>query len=128
MIGGSTSWAFASRERVARVRVRQLGDGADVAADDLGRVHVFLADHVEDLCDPFVVVRRGVLQVLIGADVPGEHAEERDLADVRVRDRLEDERGDGSDGDDLRVTSSVAPTLEVPTIVRTLERRWDERA
>ena len=73
------------------MRVRELGCGADVAADDLRCVHMLFADQVEDLPETFVLVACRVLRVLIRTKRSREHTEERDLADVRVGDRLEHE-------------------------------------
>ena len=63
---------------------------AGTSATDL----VLLAALREQLADPLLGALRGVVDRRVGPDRPGEHPEHRDVADERVRDGLEHERGE----------------------------------
>jgi hypothetical protein len=81
-------------KHVAGRRVRQFGDGTDVAGGHLRHGVVLLASEAEQLAHPLVRALRGVVDSRVGPHRAREHAEHRDVADVRVGDRLEHQRGE----------------------------------
>ena len=82
-------------QRVARGRLLQLGHDADLAGPE--RVHRLdiLPLHPRDVAHPLLAASARVDEVGVGLHRPAVDAEERQLADVRIGEGLEDERGDG---------------------------------
>src|SRR6185503_899455 len=79
-------------QRVVRVRVCEFADRADVAGTyRIGR-NMLLAAHVEELADPLALLLHRVIDMRVGVERAAENAEVRHLADVRVRDGLENQR------------------------------------
>ena len=72
-------------------RLLQLGDGADVADAELGRLLVLLALEQHQLAEPLLCPRPRVDDRRVAFQRAGENAEDRDLARERVGDGLEDE-------------------------------------
>ena len=79
-------------QRVVRVRVLQLHDRTDVARQQPGDFLPVLPVHHEELREAFGLAVGLVDQVEARADRAGADAEERELADVRFGDGLEDEQ------------------------------------
>ena len=125
--GGQLHRVVLRGEGVARVRVRELRDGADVAGRDLGHVLVLLAPHREQLADALVGVLRGVEHGRVRPEPAGEHAEHGDVADERVRDGLEHERRQRAGGVArallLRRRSSTSPSPRGGRAARGTPRR-----
>ena len=69
----------------------QLRDGADVAGGHLGQLLLLLAPKGEQAVKTLVGARARVPQVVVGPNRARQHLEQRDVADVRVGDRLEHE-------------------------------------
>ena len=80
-------------ERVAGLRLGQLGDSADIAGDDPWHLVLGLAGDVVNGADALVNAFRGVPGVGIALECAGEHPEVRQAAHVGVGGRLKDERG-----------------------------------
>ena len=91
MDGGHEHRRALGGERVARARVRQLGDGADVAGGDLREGLLLLAAHGEQAVQALVRMGARVGELRVGPHGAREHLEERDLAHIGVGDRLEHE-------------------------------------
>ena len=84
--------ALGVEEHVARLRLLELRDGADVALAELGYLRVVLALQVEQLADPLFRVCAPVDDVRVGLERAVEDPEDVDAARERIGDRLEDER------------------------------------
>ena len=96
----------------------------DVAGDDLRDGLVLLAAEREELADALVGALRGVVHGRVRAHRAAEHAEHRDVADERVRERLEHERGQRARG--ARVVRSVSlPSLAMTVTGAAVERRGE---
>jgi hypothetical protein len=80
-------------QHVARQHVLQLRDGADVARSQIRHRRVLPPLEREDLPDALLVMRALVDERRLGPDPAGEDAQQAELADVRVGDRLEAVRG-----------------------------------
>ncbi len=79
-------------EGVPGVGAGELRHRGQVPCRDARDLHLLLAAKAEQPVEPLVVRGSGVGEDLVGLHRPGEDLEERDLAHVRVGDRLEDER------------------------------------
>src|SRR6059058_1118244 len=80
-------------EQVARLRLLELRDGADVAGAEVVRRRVLLALQLEHLPDALLRVAARVDDVRVRLDAAVEDAKDVDPPRERIRDRLEDERG-----------------------------------
>ena len=67
-------------EQVARLRVLELGDRAEVALAEVERGVVLLALHVEERAHPLLALRAQVDERRVGRDRALQHAEEVDAA------------------------------------------------
>ena len=71
---------------------RELRHRAHVACDELGAGNLLLAAQQEQPVQALVGARPRVHEVIVGMDRAAEHLEQRDLPDVGIGDRLEDQR------------------------------------
>ena len=81
-------------QRVAGDDVLELGDGADVAGDEVAGGLALLAHGLEDLAEALLVTVAGDDDLGVAAHGALEDAEHVDVTAERVGERLEDE-GDG---------------------------------
>ena len=88
--GGSVSGFSFDAERVAGLGHGQLGDGADLAGLELADRLLLLAVEQQELADPLVLAARGVPDVGLRVERPGQDAQVGQPADERVGGRLED--------------------------------------
>jgi hypothetical protein len=79
-------------KEIARLRLLELGHGADVAGRERGSLLVLLALERQKLAEAFLAMRASVHERRVAGELAVEHAEDRDPAGERVGDRLEDER------------------------------------
>src|SRR5256884_309204 len=84
--------ALGVEEQVARHRLLELGDRADVARPELLRLLVVLALELEQLADALLRVGPGVHERGVAVQRAAQDTEDVDPARERVGDRLEDER------------------------------------
>src|SRR5207244_12233238 len=89
-------WAIG--EGVARERLFQLGHHADLTRAERLDALLALAPHPRDVAHALPQSAGRVEERRVRADRAGVDAKERELADVGIRQRLEDEGGGGSLG------------------------------
>ena len=90
-----------------------LADRGDVAGGHLAQLDLLLAPQGEQPVQPLVGARPRVGEVVVGPDGAGQHLEQRDVADVRVGDRLEHERQRIAARVSGATSTSVSPAFTV---------------
>src|SRR5919109_1989194 len=94
---GHLDLALGVEQQVARHRLLELRDRADVPGTELRRLLVLLALEREELADPLLRVGAGVHERRVAGERAAQDAEDVDPPGERVGDRLEDEgRGGGA--------------------------------
>ena len=82
-------------QRVARRGLLEPHDGDDVAGADRGQLLTLVGVHLVDLADPLLAVLGRVDDLGAGVQGAGVHADEGQLAQVRVGRDLERQPGEG---------------------------------